>query len=132
MTATIRRFPLSDHQADTVLSNPDLGWDPGTLDEARALRDARRKMHPRDWLDAHADYAMTGDPAYRAERIQHERDDVPDEMQRVQAQLVASIRAAGWKRIAKVVAVSVGVVLTVLYGAWITAWLMVLAWGIVT
>lgn len=32
---------------------------------------------PRDWFDAHADYAMTGDAVYRAERLAHERGDVP-------------------------------------------------------
>ena len=27
---------------------------------------------PRDWFDAHCDYAVTGDVVYRAERLAHE------------------------------------------------------------
>ena len=27
---------------------------------------------PRDWFDAHCDYAVTGDVVYRAERLSHE------------------------------------------------------------
>lgn len=30
---------------------------------------------PRDWFDAHCDYAVTGDVAYRAERLAHEQSD---------------------------------------------------------
>lgn len=30
---------------------------------------------PRDWFDAYADYAVTGDVVYRAERLAHERSD---------------------------------------------------------
>lgn len=30
---------------------------------------------PRDWADAHCDYAVTGDVVYRAERLAHEQSD---------------------------------------------------------
>ena len=30
---------------------------------------------PRDWFDAHCDYAVTGDVVYRAERLAHEQSD---------------------------------------------------------
>ena len=30
---------------------------------------------PRDWFDAHCDYAVTGDARYRAERLSHEQSD---------------------------------------------------------
>lgn len=33
------------------------------------------RPRPRDWLDAHCDYAVTGDARYRAERLAHEQPD---------------------------------------------------------
>lgn len=33
------------------------------------------RPHRRDWFDAHCDYAVTGDVAYRAERLAHEQSD---------------------------------------------------------
>ena len=35
-----------------------------------------KRNRPRDWFDAHCDYAVTGDGAYRAER--DARDDYAD------------------------------------------------------
>ena len=33
------------------------------------------RPHRRDWFDAYADYAVTGDVVYRAERLGHEQSD---------------------------------------------------------
>ena len=33
------------------------------------------RPHRRDWFDAYADYAVTGDVVYRAERLAHEQSD---------------------------------------------------------
>ena len=32
-----------------------------------------RRSEPRDWADAHCDYAVTGEARYRAERLAHEQ-----------------------------------------------------------
>lgn len=42
---------LSDHQADTVLANPDLGWTAGTMEEARAIRATRQQRPARPSSD---------------------------------------------------------------------------------
>ena len=70
MTALIRRLPLSDHQADTVLANPDLGWSEGTLAEALANRDAR--------LRRAAYLRPSPDEIIEANRPQREAPETPD------------------------------------------------------
>ena len=45
------------------------------LNLARPSPDRIIEAHRRDWFDAHADYAMTGQPRYRDERDSYEDDD---------------------------------------------------------
>ena len=51
---------------------------------------------PRDWLDAHCDYAVTGDVVYRAERMAHEQsDDDPTGAMAVIVWLLGGIAVVG-------------------------------------
>lgn len=51
---------------------------------------------PRDWFDAHCDYAVTGDARYRAERLAHEQsDDDPTGAMAVVGYLLGGIAVVG-------------------------------------
>lgn len=51
---------------------------------------------PRDWADAHCDYAATGDVVYRAERLGHEQsDDDPTGAMAVVGYLLGGIAVVG-------------------------------------
>ena len=55
-----------------------------------------KRNRPRDWFDAHCDYAVTGDALYRAERLAHEQsDDDPTGAMAVVGYLLGGIAVVG-------------------------------------
>ena len=67
---------------------------------ARTLRPSPDRIieanRPRDWFDAHCDYAVTGDVVYRDERLAHEQsDDDPTGAMAAIAWLLGGIAVVG-------------------------------------